>query len=160
MGTEMRLLLDTSILLDYFGKQSTFYMDAVKLRIAASYRDVELWGTANSLSDVYYLLQKDHGSKAVQDLFLANREVLNICSVTSEDIFDSAEEKWSDFENCLLHTCAKKIRADYIITLDLDGFIRSTIPCVSPSEFFNDLEEKRGICYSKVISELEQELYG
>ena len=85
------------------------------------------------------------------------KELLKICSVTSDDIFDSADQKWPDFEDCLIHTCAKKIRADYIITRDLDGFIQSSIPSVSPLEFFLDLEEKRGISYAEVFAELEQE---
>jgi len=154
----MRLLLDTNILIDYFGERREYFIDAVKLRIAANFGDVELWGTANSFTDVFYVLRKDHASKTVQELFLANKELVKICSVTSDDIYDSADEKWLDFEDCLIHTCAKKIKADYIVTRDIDGFLQSTIPSVSPLGFFTDLEEKRGISYAEVFAELDHEL--
>jgi len=154
----MRLLLDTNILIDYFGERREYYPDAVKLRMAANFGDVELWATANSFTDVFYILRKDHASKSVQDLFLANKNLIKICSVTSDDIFDSADEKWLDYEDCLIHTCAKKIKADYIITRDIDGFMQSAVSCVSPMEFFTELEEKRGISYAEVFAEVEQEL--
>jgi len=156
----MRLLLDTNILIDYFGERRRFYMDAVKLRIAASFDDVELWGTANSFTDVFYILHKDHDSKSIQKLFLSNRDTLNICSITSADIYDAAEEKWLDFEDCLLHICARKLKADYIITRDREGFARSTIPCLDPLEFFVVFEEKTGITYEEVFVDLEHELSG
>jgi len=154
----VRLLIDTNILIDYFGERRKFYMDAVKLRIAASFGDIELWGTANSFTDTFYILRKDHDSKTIQDLFLANRDVLSICSVTSADIYDCAEEKWPDFEDCLIHTCAQKIKADYILTRDADGFARASIPCLSPSEFFTVFEEKTGISYAEVFADLERDM--
>ena len=150
----MRLLLDTNIMIDYFGERRTFYSDAVKLKIAASFGDVDLWGTANSFTDAFYILRKDHESQTIQELFLKNRDTISICSITSDDIFDAADEKWLDFEDCLIHICAKKIKADYLITRDKDGFARASIPCLEPSEFFAELEEKRGISYSEVFSEL------
>ena len=156
----MRLLLDTNILIDYFGERREFYEDAVKLRIAASFGDVELWGTTNSFTDVFYILRKDHDSQRIQELFLANRDLLHICSVTSEDIFCAAEEQWADFEDCLIHICAGKIRADYILTRDTKGFARASIPCFAPPEFFDVFEEKTRISYAEVFADLECEVSG
>ncbi|MCL2807789.1 MAG: PIN domain-containing protein [Coriobacteriia bacterium] len=150
----MKVLLDTNILIDYFGEHRAYYSDALKLRVAADFGDIELWATSNSFTDTFYILKKDHNSQSVQELFLANKGLLSICSVTAEDICLAAEEGWPDFEDCLVYVCARKTKADYILSRDKDGFARSSIPCLSPSEFFVAFEERTGISYAEVFAEL------
>lgn len=147
----MKVLIDTNILLDYFGRREAFYADTIKLKAAAFFGDVDIWATANAFTDVFYILHKEHDSQTIQDMFLASRDFLNVCSITSEDIFITAQTKWSDFEDCLAYSCAKKIRADYILTRDKDGFLRSDIPCSTPAEFFATFEEQTGISYDEIL---------
>lgn len=147
----MRVLLDTNVLIDFFGKRAPFYQDAVKLKAAALFGDIEIWATANSFTDVFYILHKTHDSHAIQDMFIASKEILNICSVTSEVILSTAEKKWPDFEDCLIDTCAKNIRADYVLTRDKEGFSFSHTPISSPKEFFLEFEETTGISYAELV---------
>lgn len=143
----MKVLIDTNILIDYFGRREKFYHEAVKLKAAAFFGDIDIWATSNSFTDVFYILHKEHPSHVIQDMFLAAKNHINVCSVTQDDIFNTAQEKWSDFEDCLIYTCAKKIRVDYLLTRDIDGFLRCDIPCLTPSDFFSVFEEQTGISY-------------
>lgn len=146
----MRVIIDTNILIDYFAKRDYFYQDAVKLKAVSFFGDIDVWATSNSFTDVFYILHKEHESQVIQDCFLASKEFLNICSVTSDDIFSTATEKWADFEDCLLYRCAKKLKADYLLTRDKEGFLRADIPCLSPSEFFVAFEAETGISYDDI----------
>lgn len=146
----MKVLIDTNILIDYFAQRNDFYDDTLKLKAAAVFGDIDIWATSNSLTDVFYILRKSHGSSIIQEMFLNAKELLNICSVTSEDIFATAEKKWPDFEDCLMYRCAEKIKADYLLTRDREGFFGANTPCLSPSEFFVMLEKEVGISYQDI----------
>jgi predicted nucleic acid-binding protein len=146
----MRVLIDTNVLLDYFGARPQFYDEAVKLKAAAFFGDMEIWATSNSFTDVFYVLSKEHQSYATQDMFLSSKEFLNICSVAADDIYKAAQEKWADLEDCLIHRCALKIKAQYLITRDKQGFAHAQIPCLSPAEFFELFEKETGISFAEI----------
>ena len=146
----MRVLVDTNVLIDYFGAQEQFYQDSVKLKAAAFFGDIDLWAASHSFTDVFYILNKEHKSRAIQDMFLSSKEFLNICSVAPEDIYGSAQEKWSDFEDCLIHHCALKVKAEYLITRDAQGFTHAQIPCFTPAELFEKLEKETGVSYAEI----------
>lgn len=66
-------------------------------------------------------------------------EVCNILSVAGashEKVVDAIhQENFTDFEDCLQVQCAKEVRADYIVTRNVNDFIHSGIKAVTPKEF-------------------------
>lgn len=146
----MRVLLDTNVLLDLYGKREGFYEEAVKLKCAAVFGDIDIWATANSYTDVFYLLSKAASSATVQDAFIEGSEVFNICSVDSVDIITAAQQKWQDFEDCLVDVCAKKLKAHYILTRDKKGFKQAGTPCLTPAEFLALYEQETGLSYAEL----------
>lgn len=62
-------------------------------------------------------------------------EIVRVCSVTNNDVLIAFQQKASDFEDCLVATCAKSIHCDYIITLNTKDFKDFGIPVLTPSEF-------------------------
>lgn len=149
----MRVLLDTNVLIDFFGRRPLFYNEAAQLKAAAFFGDIEVWATANSLTDVFYVLHKNHDSLTIQEAFLSSRDTLHICSVTSEDIYTTAERKWPDFEDCLIDVCARSVRADYLLSRDREGFAHAETNTISPEDFLILLREQTGISYAEIIDE-------
>jgi predicted nucleic acid-binding protein len=152
----MRVFIDTNVLIDYFGAREQYFKDAVKLKAAAFLGDLDIWAASNSFTDVFYILNKEHKSHVIQDMFLSSKEFLHVCSVTPDDIYDAAEEKWSDFEDCLIHRAALKVKAQYLITRDKQGFTHAHMPCLSPAEFFERFEEETGISFDSISLQYEQ----
>ena len=61
---------------------------------------------------------------------------LSIVDIDEEKIISSLEnEEFTDFEDCLQDECAEEIRADYIVTRDMNDFTKSKIPAITPSDF-------------------------
>ena len=50
----MKLLLDTCVLIDYFGCREPFFEACSSLRIAEWHGEFELWASAKSFTDVFY----------------------------------------------------------------------------------------------------------
>ena len=145
----MNLLLDTNILIDYFGRRRPYFDDWYKLIVMREMGDADLWVSAKSFTDVFYALRKAVGSSELQAAFIESLGFLRVCSVGDAEIRAAAERGWPDFEDSLVDVCAKNVAADCIITRDQKGFSRSSIPSMSIPDFFAYLEEEYGIVYDE-----------
>ena len=143
----MKLLLDTNVLVDYFGARRPFCDQWELINALQMTGYAELWASAESYTDAFYLLRRAVGSEKLQDMFLESLSFVRVCSVDEDDIRKAAERSWSDFEDCLIAVCAEKVKADYIITRDAGGFKRSKILAMDALSFFTMLEEDYGIVY-------------
>ena len=143
----MKLLLDTNVLVDYFGARRPFCDQWELINALQMTGYAELWASAESYTAAFYLLRRAVGSEQLQDMFLESLSFVRVCSVDEDDIRKAAERSWSDFEDCLIAVCAEKVKADYIITRDAGGFKRSKIPAMDAPSFFTMLEEDYGIVY-------------
>lgn len=143
----MKLLLDTNALVDFFGARKPFCDQWELINALQITGCAELWASAESYTDAFFLLRKAIGPAKLQEMFLESLSFIKICSVEEGDIREAAERSWPDFENCLIDVCAEKVKADYIITRDTDGFKRSRKPSLDAPSFFAMLEEQHGIVY-------------
>ncbi|MDR1871697.1 MAG: hypothetical protein LBS60_07205 [Deltaproteobacteria bacterium] len=67
-------------------------------------------------------------------------KAIKIAAVDGEAIYDALRLRWDDFEDCVQFLAARELDSDYIITRDMDGFINSEIPPITPTDFLNMLE--------------------
>ena len=146
----MRLLLDTNVLIDYFARREPFFEAWKTLRCAAWFDDVELWASAKSFTDVFYVVSKAAASGQVQSAFLESMKFLHVCAIDGEDVAAAAQACWPDFEDCLVAVAAQKVGADFILTRDMPGFAQSKVPAMRPDEFFGWLLRERHISYADI----------
>lgn len=146
----MRLLLDTDILINYFSRREPFFADSQKLFIAQFFGDVELWASAKSFTDVFYVLKGPIGAARLQTMLFQSLERLRICSIGCEDVRMAARAQWPDFEDCLIDVAAQKVKADRIVTRDAQGFASPSVPAMTSGEVLAELEGK-GFRYDEVL---------
>lgn len=146
----MRLFLDTDVLIDYYLRRQPFFDDCVKLRILQAFGDGELWVSAKSFTDVFYIMKKVVDQRRIQSAFLNSTSFFNICSIDGADIKAAASLCWPDFEDCLVNIGAQKVKADYLITRDKKGFTQSSIKVCTPSELLSEYEEITGYSYEEI----------
>ncbi len=142
-----RLFLDSCVLVDYFAQRETFFEWTVKLRAAQMLGDVQLWCSATSFTDVFYILSKQVGSKALQQAFYESLKFLHVVSLEAADIEQACLWDWEDLEDCLMALAAKKCRAEVLLTRDACGFKKSPVPAMAPREYLERLQEEQGIWY-------------
>ena len=146
----MRVLLDTNVLIGLYTQQPPEGDIAQKLLVMKEFGDVELWVSAKSFTDVFYVLHKTYSSDYVQSAFEESYQWLEICSVDSADIHRATSRRWADFEDCLVDVCAEKVKADFLLTRDEKGFAQAHVPVMSPGDFFNYIESEYQITYDIV----------
>ena len=144
----MKLTLDTNILLDFFAGQPEFFQNAQNLMIMRAFGDAELFVSANSFTDAFYILKKYMSPQKLQDSFVDSLAFVNICSLDRDDIKAACELAWTDFEDALMTVCAKKVAVDYIVTRD-SRLKPAGIPLCTPTQIIEMMRE-RGLTYTTV----------
>ena len=143
----MKIFLDANILIDYFAQREPFCKEANKLRIVDFFGDAELWASAQSFSDIEYILGRIHPVQKVREKMAKSLDFLQIATFEAADVEDALRSTWPDLEDFLIARCAERIKADYLITRDLHGFVDSPVPVLNPAEFFSMLKTKYDIEY-------------
>ena len=99
---------------------------------------LEVTATEFKLNLGYYLKQV-----SVEDIWIKKKGcpwyvIVKVLTVTGEDVNNAFLRKASDYEDCLLATCAKSNKCDGIVTRNKKDFVLFDIPLYSPSELIYD----------------------
>ena len=81
----MDLMLDTNIILDHIGRREPFYELSRRVCLLGVVQEASTYISVNMLTDIYYLLRKDYGSDAAQEMIEHNLSFLQIVGVSPED---------------------------------------------------------------------------
>jgi predicted nucleic acid-binding protein len=135
----LRLPFDTNIVLDLLLDREPF-----STRVALLFSEVEkgeLSGylCAATMTTVHFLARKAIGAKK------AAREVGKLLSLfeiapVNRPVLEAAlRSKFPDFEDAVAHEAALHVGVDGIVTRDIRGFKRATLPVYSPEELIQIL---------------------
>ena len=72
---------------------------------------------------------------------------MRVYSLTEADVDAALDSAWDDFEDACVYQCARKIKADAIITRNQKDFARSSIRVFDCDELFAYLEKEKGLVY-------------
>ena len=132
----MRALIDTNVLIDYISRREPHYSTAFKIVDACDKSVFVGCIAAHSIPDIYYILRKSHTPAKRREALLLMCKIFEVESLDKRKLVDAlADERFTDFEDCLQSLSALKFRADYIVTRNPKDFERSAIPALTPDEF-------------------------
>lgn len=129
-----RLFLDTNIVVDLLAKREPFYKDAVRLFTMAYNKQVELVVAPISYTTASYLL-RHHGSEGVRNLLANFRQLSHVATTDERVIDDSIASLFADFEDAVQYYTALKVKADVIITRNVDDFALAKLPVMTAAEY-------------------------
>ncbi len=136
-GENMKVFLDTNILLDYLLKRQPFYDSTKKVFEMCLYK-IDGYITPHSLIDVFYILSEktDASIEYCLETILKLRAVLYVIPENDDRVFTAARNtSFSDFEDSMQNESALYAGVDYIITRNKKDFEKSAIPVVTTDEF-------------------------
>ena len=125
-----KILLDTNIIMDMFDDKRKTHKSSLALVRKFLNDDATFYVNSDTLTTSFYLLRSQKKASFEESLY-AIRETTNICElipIEMEDVEDTlllcedVESPFKDYEDALQYVCAKKVRADLIVTND-KGFI-------------------------------------
>ena len=136
----MQIVIDTNIVIDYLEDREPFAENAARLLNLCEEGTVTGMLTANAITDIYYVVHKKVGRERTLDAIKTLCSFLEIADIGKTDIFGAIELDMSDFEDALVAQCAKRVKADCIITRNLTDFKNSPVPAKEPKDFLQEFD--------------------
>jgi predicted nucleic acid-binding protein len=136
----MKLLIDTNVILDALMQREPWSQPAQALILAIANDKADGCITASSFTDIYYILRKYMKDKEkIKQTLLGLLELVNVLDVTGTDCKKAFDLSISDYEDALLAYCAKRNKADAIVTRNEKHFVGSPVKPISPDEILKKL---------------------
>ena len=134
----MNLVFDTNVIVDVLMERQPFFELSKKAMAVAAQNDVIGAMTANTMTDIFYLLRKHQPNlKLLKSTLLDFMNFLEVLDTTRDLCLRALNSPMADFEDALLAESAKLWSADYIISRDINGFSESPVPAITPEGLLN-----------------------
>lgn len=135
-----QIFLDTDIILDLLLRREPFYEPAAKLIQAVEDGKVDGHVTPVLLSNLFYIVQKEHTRK---DAFLALRrlvQILRVLPVDDTSVKRALASSFQDFEDALQYFAAVNRGIDVLVTRNKEDYSSSKLPILNAEECVEWLE--------------------
>ena len=136
----MRIVIDTNIIIDYLEEREPFSEHAARILELCEDGSVEGLLTANAITDIYYIVRKIAGREKTSIALRTLCSFLGVAEISRADILGAFDLPIPDFEDALVAQCAKKVKADYIVTRNMPDFAKSQVLAIEPADFLNLLD--------------------
>jgi len=138
----VRLFLDAIILVDVFQARPPFLEHSLQLWSLAENRKAEVFISAFSFNNIYYIMRKHSGMEAARramEVLNANFGVVPL----GQDIINKAiSAKKADFEDSLQFYSALSIGAESLVTRNVRDFPADILPILTPKAFLASFGEE------------------
>lgn len=139
----MRAYVDTNILVDLVLSRQEFLPDAQRVFAIGYAGEAQLVVSALSFVNTVYLGRK---YKFPMDDVLSKLRMIadfvDVADLSGQNVVDMLNSGWRDYEDATQHRSAIDEQADCIVTRNKKDFKASTLPVLTPLEFFNSIDSK------------------
>lgn len=134
----MKILIDTNVIIDALTSREPFREDAEQIFILSANRAEDMYITASSATDIYYLVRKYlHSMEQAKSVMTKLYELFYILDVTSNDCQDALVSGVNDYEDAVVSCCAFRNHIDYIVTRNIKDYGESKVRAILPEQFIN-----------------------
>ena len=137
----MKILIDTNIVIDALTSREPWNRSAEKLFIMAANDIMDMYITASSATDIYYLIRKHlHDTEAAKLIMGKLYSLVGILEVTEADCMEALVSPIIDYEDAVLEQVARRSKIDYIVTRNQKDYKSGITKVFSPKEFIKYME--------------------
>ena len=131
----MKILVDTNVIIDALTGREPFREAAEQIFILAANQIEDIYITASSATDIYYLTRKHlHDTDQAKNTMAKLYELFHILDVTSNDCQEALSSGVKDYEDAVIASCAYRNRMDYIVTRNIRDYEDSKVKVLLPDE--------------------------
>jgi predicted nucleic acid-binding protein len=129
------VFVDTNVVLDVLLQNEALWQGSRRILRLAEYKYIRACVSASSMTDIFYVVAKNLSRPNARSAIEKLLQIFEIVSVGKEDLKGALSLPIPDFEDALQAWCAKKIKAEVLITRDVGGFTDAGIKISRPEEF-------------------------
>lgn len=137
----MRILADTNVILDALTSRKPWNESAEKIFLMAANNTIEMYITASSATDIYYLIRKHlHDADTAKTIMGKLYSLVGILEVTEADCIDALASSIRDYEDAVVEKVAARQGMDYIVTRNIKDFQSGNTNVIIPDDFVKIME--------------------
>lgn len=134
-SVNMKLLIDTNVILDVLLKREEFYKTAFEILKRANSSDYICYVSASAITDIYYISFKHFKNhQTVMEMLKNLFKIIKICAVDESDISSAINLGWKNFEDAVQYCSAYYNKLNYIVTRNKKDYTHCEIPVLTPEE--------------------------
>jgi len=138
----VKILFDTNIVLDVLLKRQPHVLASAQLFIAIENRRLTGFLAATTVTTIHYLAAKVAGRQHAQQHLTRLLTLFTVAPVTQQVITEAMLLPFGDFEDAVLHECARHAGVDGIVTRNSTDFTHAILPVYAPEEMLRVLHAR------------------
>jgi predicted nucleic acid-binding protein len=133
-----KYFVDTDVLLDLIADRAPFSDAASQLFDLCDQGKLHLCTSTLCLNNLHYIIRKMIGEKAARHAIAELMAMLEVLPVAKNNLSESVESPFSDFEDAVQHAVAKgDAEVKTIITRNTKDFKKGELAVFAPADFLN-----------------------
>ena len=113
----MKLLIDTNVVLDVLLRREPFFRTAAEVLNLTQRDEVREYVSASAITDIYYIANKQMKDRdAVRNLLKRLLMVVSVAAVSEREIQNALNLAWGDFEDSVQYSVVLLNEMDGIVT--------------------------------------------
>lgn len=133
----MKILIDTNILLDVLCRRQNFYEDSARIFRLCETKQIDGYISALSVMNLVYIMRKELDAEKIRTVLCELLFIFTIADLTGSDLIRGVNLPFSDYEDSVQSACARRLKADYIVTRDIRDFRNSPVPALMPADLLS-----------------------
>lgn len=139
----MKILIDTNVIIDALTSREPWNESSEKIFIMAANHIINMYITASSATDIYYLVRKHlHDTNMAKQIMGKLYSLTGILEVTGSDCVDALASPITDYEDAVVARVAANAEMDYIVTRNVKDFQKGMVKVILPGEFIGLMERE------------------
>ena len=132
----MKILIDTNVVIDELTSREPWNESAEKVFLLGANHIVDLYITASSATDIYYLIRKHlHNVQTAKEVMGKLYSLIGILEVTGTDCVEALATKIKDYEDAVVERVASRKEMDYIVTRNIKDYQNGNVKIILPDDF-------------------------
>lgn len=135
----MKLLIDANILLDVLQNRIPHVRDSSIIWKLCETKKAKGYVSVLTFANLVYIMRKELNLEKIEEILRILSLIFQFVDFTVSDLSHAAKLNWNDFEDAIQSVTAERIRADCIITRNVQDFAKSKVVAFTPAEFIKRL---------------------
>lgn len=136
-----QVFLDTNIIIDFLGEREHFYEAAAKVLTLADKKEIKVFTSPSSISNVYYLLAKYESPGAALEKIRRFRLLCSMSVMDAEVVDKAITAGFRYFEDAMQYFSALATHCDVIITRNEKDFKNALIPVMNADSYLQTFKK-------------------
>ena len=139
----MKVLIDTNIVIDALTSREPWNVHAEKIFLMAANNIIDMYITASSATDIYYLIRKHlHSTETARQIMGKLYSLVGIIEVKADDLIDALASPITDYEDAVVEHAARRSDMECIVTRNQKDYAAGLTQIYLPEDFVRVLEQE------------------